>query len=107
MIVRERPNLRTSLNINVVFHLPGSILTPEFVGARTGSYRKADDALMVQVALPWEPPEHMNEYLRGKLELALDETDPWITRRKKSQYDLSALREFVRTLPLEDPPARL
>lgn len=38
--------------INVVFQYPGSLLQPDFVGVRTGSFSKKKRMLVVQVAFP-------------------------------------------------------
>jgi|SRR3989344_2493991 len=41
-----------SARLNVVFHVPGSLLKPEFVGARTGSLSRKENIMMVQIAVP-------------------------------------------------------
>ena len=38
--------------INVVFQYPGSLMQPDFVGVRTGSFFKKKRKLVVQVAVP-------------------------------------------------------
>jgi hypothetical protein len=47
-----REGVASTLNVNVVFQIPGNILKPDFEGVRTGSFSKKDRHLMVQVALP-------------------------------------------------------
>lgn len=38
--------------LNVVFHVPGEILRPDYEGARSGRFERATNSLMVQVAVP-------------------------------------------------------
>lgn len=38
--------------INAVFHLPGSLVTPSFQGARSAKFSRKERMLMVQVAVP-------------------------------------------------------
>ncbi|HXK59521.1 MAG TPA: hypothetical protein PLP42_06445 [Acidobacteriota bacterium] len=37
--------------VNVVFHLPGSLLKPDYVGLRSGTFSKKRRAIMVQAAV--------------------------------------------------------
>jgi hypothetical protein len=41
-------------SLDVVFHVPGSILRPKFEGVRTSSFFKRDRIHMIQIAIPEE-----------------------------------------------------
>jgi len=62
--------------LDIVFHVPGSIIKPEFSGERTGKFSRRERLLMVQIAVPaelvWSPKvEHfMLEALRRSIRLA-------------------------------------
>lgn len=47
-------------DINIIFHVPGSIVKPDYQGVRTGRYSAKMRTLMVQVSIPeslMESPE--------------------------------------------------
>jgi len=73
---------RDAVNLNVVFHVPGPLLTPDYDGVRTGSFRSGDSHLMVQVAvpagLPDDPPAAVGEMLFASIAAA----EAWATKRK-------------------------
>jgi hypothetical protein len=71
----------SSLNLNVVFHIPGRILKPEFEGVRTGSYSKIDNELMVQIALAEREPADPDAHVRAALLSAVDAAERWAQRR--------------------------
>jgi hypothetical protein len=96
-VATVRDGVQSSLNLNVVFHVPGSILVPDFTGARTGSFRKRDSHLMVQVALPPDAPEDQAGYLTRALLDSLQQVDIW-NQRKDRRFDLSAIRSVVERL---------
>lgn len=92
-----RQGWNSALNVNAVFHVPGNILKPEFEGVRTGTYSKKDGWLMVQVALPEQPPEDVDSDLRERLMAAVDEAERWARRRRVAD-DLAELRRLVAAL---------
>jgi hypothetical protein len=89
-----RQGVESDLDVNIVFHVPGSIAGPDFSGSRTGSFNKRDAHLMVQIALPPEAPEDQDAYLIRAVRESLDTIDAW-NRRKDQGFDLSALRALV------------
>jgi hypothetical protein len=93
-ITQAREGVKSVLGVNVVFHVPGDILQPEFEGVRTGTFSKKNSLLMVQVALPEKPLSDVNAYLRARTVEALDEAERW-ARKKKIASDLSHLRRIV------------
>jgi hypothetical protein len=54
-VAELRPAIESPLNINAVFHVPGEVLSPDWEGVRTGTYRRRDNHLMVQVTVPATP----------------------------------------------------
>ena len=64
--------------VDVVFHVTGPLMTPEYVGIRTGRFSKAERLIQVQVAVPVTLEElseddalrSLSEYLLEATELA-------------------------------------
>jgi hypothetical protein len=93
-VADARADIASPLNVNVVFQVPGNVVQPDFDGARTGRYSKADRLLLVQVALPKEAPDDPDGYLRAALADAIGEAEEW-ARRRSIAPDLGALRELA------------
>ena len=93
-VAELRQGVESPLNVNVVFHVPGSALVPEFSGSRTGSFRKRDSHLMVQVALPLEAPDDQEGYLISALRDSIETVEVW-NGRKDRQFDLSVIRSLI------------
>ena len=89
-----RKGVDASLNLNVVFHVPGNMLKPEFVGVRTGRFSKSRALLMVQVAVPEEVPPDPMSYLKDAVHAAINEAARWAATRKVP-IDASKLREVL------------
>lgn len=89
-----RADVSSPLNVNVVFHVAGNVIRPNFEGARTGRYSKADRLLLVQVALPDGVPDDPAGYLRAALMQAIREAEEW-ARRRSIASGLDALRELA------------
>jgi hypothetical protein len=81
-IAAHRDGVESDINVNVEFHVPGNFVQPEFEGIRTGTFRKSDAWIKVQVALPEQSPtDPMGELVRLVWQ-ALDVVDQWASRRK-------------------------
>jgi hypothetical protein len=93
-VKEARTGFEAPLNVNVVFHVPGHLLAPDYAGVRTGTFSRSQRLLMVQVALPAEPPPDPAEYLQSAAQAAIDEAERWAQRRGLAS-DLSALRDIV------------
>jgi hypothetical protein len=93
-VAKAREGIEAPLNVNVVFHVPGNLLSPEFVGVRTGSFSKSRRLLMVQVALSSEVPSDVLGHLRAAVLAAIDEAERWAYQRK-IEGDFSTLREVA------------
>lgn len=96
-VCEARSGVESPINVNVVFHVPGHILGVDFQGVRTGRFSKKDSWLMVQVALPEEPPEDVDAYLKLTLVEAIDEAERW-SRKRKLADDLQSLHRLVEAL---------
>jgi hypothetical protein len=92
--VSKTARVETPLNVNVVFHVPGHLLRPEFEGVRTSSFFRKDSLLIVQVALPEAPPPNPLEFLKSACASALDAAEAWAKRRKVSE-DVERLRSSL------------
>lgn len=92
-----RPGVETPFGVNVVFFVPSKLVRLDWTGERTGRYSKKQGLLMIQVALPEEPPENVDAYLRGRLSAALDEAEKWARKRRVAD-GLDGLRTLVASL---------
>ncbi|MEI2732704.1 MAG: hypothetical protein V9G08_12030 [Dermatophilaceae bacterium] len=81
-IAAHRDGITSDINVNIEFHVPGNLLRPEFEGIRTGTFRKSDRLIKVQVALPEGPPDDPISYLVARAREALDAVDQWDAQRK-------------------------
>jgi hypothetical protein len=77
-------------SLNIVFHVHGSLLSPEHVGVRTGRFSKRERILMLQIALPKDVVERDEDEIRRFVLTSLDEAvamaEP-VFRRAKIPYD--------------------
>ena len=80
--VAARAGVQAPLNLNVVFHVAGNLLQPDFEGVRTGTFRKAERLLMVQVALAETAPPKPRAELLTLLAHAVTEAEAWSNRRR-------------------------
>ena len=89
-----REGVESPLNLNVVFHVPGSILQFEGDYVRTGSFDRERRLLMVQATVPGTPPVEADAFAHARLRAAVDCAEAWAKRRQIAD-DLSALRRLV------------
>ncbi len=47
-------NSSSNAEVNIVFHLPGSLMKPDYIGLRTGKFSKKENTLMIQAAVEAE-----------------------------------------------------
>ena len=99
-VAKERSALRSPLNLNVVFHVPGPNNPVDFIGVRTGSYFKEDNVLMVQVAVETAPPPNPAKAVYELAAAAIDAAEGW-ARSKGIADDLSSLKSFTERLRAE------
>lgn len=92
-----RRGVQTPLNVNVIFHVRGNLVQPDFEGVRTGYYGKKENCLIVQVAVPEVASDDPDEEIWRYLSDAVAEAERWARRRKIAE-DLSALRQMVSDL---------
>lgn len=92
-----REGVKSGLNLNVEFQVPGNHLQPDFEGVRAGTFRKADSLLKVQVALPREAPVDPRTALLESLGAAVACADQWVTV-KRHGFDTAPLHQIVASL---------
>ncbi|NOK21119.1 hypothetical protein [Corallococcus carmarthensis] len=51
---RGPTEMGVSGSLDIVFHVPGSLLKPEFTGVRTAKFSRKEQKLMLQIAVPDE-----------------------------------------------------
>jgi hypothetical protein len=83
------------VSLNVVFHIPGNLASPEFEGVRTGRFSKDQSLLMVQVALPEAAAPYAAEFLREAVRRAIAEAARWAEKRRLK----STFRSLKPSLP--------
>ena len=85
--------------INVVYHVPGSIISPDWEGVRDGKFSRKRQLLMVQVAVPSELldspalKEFMLESLQKASEVAFE-----FFRRKGLSFPLAEAESLVKRI---------
>jgi hypothetical protein len=89
-----RAGVDAPLSLNVVFHVPGNLLEPEFSGVRTGRFSRKEALLMVQVALPSETPPDALGYLREAAHEAIAEAARWADK-KRVPIDVDQLESIL------------
>lgn len=87
----------SDLKLNVEFQVPGNHLQPDFEGVRTGSFRKADSLLKVQVAVPAQAPDDPRPDLIGFLDAAVEAADQWVAAKRRT-FDTTSLHRLVASL---------
>jgi hypothetical protein len=92
-----RDHFDSDLNINVEFQVPGHLITPDFQGVRTGTFRKADRLLKIQVAVPVDPPEDPYAYGVQAMREAVDAAEAW-SKPRRLEFDPSPLRSLLALL---------
>lgn len=102
-IGRCRVDLDSDFRVNVEFHVPGNLLSPDYEGVRTGAFRKRDSVLKVQAALARETPPDAWKALIATMWQALDAADEWIIRRKRSA-NTAVQRRILAAVEAEGPP---
>jgi hypothetical protein len=104
-IERDRIGVESAISVNIVFHIPGRLLQPDFQGVRTGTFSRTKQLLMVQVALDESPPRDVEKYLALKIFEALDAAESWAIM-KRFATNLSSLKSIATKLQSPFPERR-
>lgn len=87
------------LALNVVFHIPGEILAPDFSGLRTGKYSAREHKLMIQIAMPdTDPPDNAERVVTDLLMEAVEEAERFAQRKKLTTGPLEGIRSIISRL---------
>lgn len=89
--------LDSDFRINVEFQIPGNIISPDFQGVRTGTFRKADRHLKIQIAVPDAPPADPYAYGVHAIGDAVDAAEAWSVRRRV-QFDAAPFQSLLALL---------
>jgi hypothetical protein len=93
-VIELRESRSSPLAVNVVYQIPGEVLTPEFEGVRTGRFSRRERLLLVQVALPPEPRDADAE-VRQLLSEAIEVAEDFARKKAMIEGSLSELRAIV------------
>jgi hypothetical protein len=97
---RENSQLGSNLaEVNIVYHLPGSIAKPDYTGVRLGRFSKAERTLMVQVGVEDEwiaakDEEIILKYIHNSADEAIGLAKSELDRRGVP-YDIEVDRRFL------------
>jgi hypothetical protein len=83
-------------SLNIVFHVPGSLVKPDYVGVRTARFSKKQKMLMIQVAVPEELKELSDqmEFLLNSVRLGVKLARP-VFARARIEYTAEAYLALV------------
>jgi len=95
----ERIGQTQSAEINVVFHLPGSIADPGYTGVRTAKFSKRQKTLMMQIGVEkamvaCQSEAEIRKYIQDVLLEAITVGESWLHKRGiayDAPQDLSVL----------------
>jgi hypothetical protein len=91
-----REGVQSPLNVNVVFQVPGEVVSVDFSGVRTGRYSPKERLLLVQAAVPTdEPTSDSRLVLLSLLQAAIEEAEAFARRRALADGPLEALRSVA------------
>lgn len=97
---QEAHEIASEGGLDIVYHVPGSILQPEFEGLRTGKFSNKEKMLMVQIAVPalFDSRHHLEKFLVESLREAIQLAKPVFksTRIPFSQDEYLQLVESIR-----------
>ena len=98
-LMRSVADLRASVDsplaVNVVFHIPGPNLIPDFDGIRSGLFSRKDRKLMMQVALKPEAPAATDQVVRSLLKEAVLLAEDFAQQEAMIEGELTGLRELA------------
>ena len=94
-VISARTGPSFNFSPDVVSARTGNIIQPEFEGVRTGTYRKSDHLLMVQVALFEPAPENPRGYLLASLYQAVEAAEQWSAGRRRIAFQATPLLEII------------
>jgi hypothetical protein len=93
-----REGVASPLAVNVVYHIPGEHLSPDFSGVRTGSFSRKTRKLLVQVALPPEPVSDPDAEALALLREAVDVAEGFARQEGIVENRLVELQELLERL---------
>lgn len=86
---------RAAVALNVVYQIPGEVLTPDFEGVRTGRFFKSKSRLIVQVALPAEVPGDPEHEVRKYLDRAIELAEQFLLKKGFSKESLEPYSQIA------------
>lgn len=83
-------------SLDIVYHVPGSMVQPEFEGLRTAKFSKKEKTLMVQIAVPtlFENKQDLTKFLVEALREAIQLAKP-VFRRTEVPFSHAEYLQLV------------
>ena len=95
-VMSVRGSSVSPLALNVVFHVPGEVISPDYTEMRTGKLSRIDRTLMVQVPVPdIDVPKNAVGVILTWCREAIDLAEAFALRRKVIAEPLDVLRGIV------------
>ena len=94
-VVQLREGWSSPLAVNVVYQIPGEVMTPDFEGVRSGQFSRKDRRLLVQIALPPEPVHDADHEVLERLSEAIDLAEDFARMEAMIEGNLNELRAIV------------
>lgn len=84
--------------LNVIYQIPGEVMTPDFEGVRTGRYSKSKARLIVQVALPEEVPDDPERVVREYLDQAIGLAESFLLKKGIPEERVAPYSQIASTI---------
>src|SRR5206468_11981628 len=81
-VIELRTGVASPLNVNVVFHIPGEVVHPDWEGVRTARFDRARNLLMVQATVPPVPPDDPRALLVERMQEGVTAAERCAARRR-------------------------
>jgi len=83
-------------SLNIVFHVPGSLAKPDYIGARTAKFSKKKKLLMIQIAIPEKIVSSSNQisFLLDSIQQGVEIAKP-VFERSRIEFPAEAYSALV------------
>jgi hypothetical protein len=97
-VAEAREGVVSPLAVNVIYQIPGELISPDFEGVRHGRFSRSDRELIIQIALPWEPAGDPDMEVLALLRAAVNVAEDFARQERLTENRLVELRELLARL---------